>query len=139
MKVDGIVGSPVRRVKLDDFFGGREVWVDIKAISPYGRSLVREIQMEGFIVGEVDTKGKVADVKTNPKGQADRDMKVREVKLRHAFAGTNIMADGQAVPWDQALWSAMDEANPAIIDKIIDSIDEVSKLGTPEDGESDPT
>jgi len=139
MKVDGIVGSPVHRVKLDDFFGGREIWVDVKAIAPYGRSLVREIQMEGFIVGEVDTKGKVADVKTNPKGQADRDMKVREVKLRHAFAGTNIMADGQAVPWDQALWSAMDEANPAIIDKIIDSIDEVSKLGVPEDGESDPT
>jgi hypothetical protein len=125
MRIDGAVGAPIERVVLDEFFD-RPAHVDVRIISPYGRAMVREILMESFEVGDVDTKGKVSDVKTKPQGQADRDMRVRDVKLRHAFAGTDIMADGQAVPWDKELWNALDEADPRILTKVLEAIDRIN-------------
>ncbi len=139
MRIDGALGAPIEKVVLDEFFD-RPAHVNVRAISPYGRAMVREILMESFEVGDVNTKGKVTELKTKPQGQADRDMRVREVKLRHAFAGTDIMADGQAVPWDKELWGALDEVDPRILVKVLDAIDRISGgYKGEEDGETDPT
>lgn len=136
MKIDGVRGAPVTRVALDEFFE-RPTHVDIKPISPYGRALVKEILMESFEVGEMDAKSKTADVKTNTKGSADRDLRMREVKLRYTFVATDMQSEGQPVTWDKPLWDALDEMDPRIIDKVIDAVDSQSKFTSGDD--TDPT
>lgn len=134
MKIDGAKGAPVTRVELSEFFE-QPAYVDIRVISPYGKALLREIAMESFEVGELDAKGKTADVKANLKGSADREMRSRDVKLQYTFVGTNIMSEGQPAAWTKPLWDALDEVNPAILQKLIDAIDVQS--GFSED--KDPT
>lgn len=135
MRVDGARGAPVERVVLDEFFD-RPAHVDIKAMAPYGKALIREIVMEGFEVSDLDAKGKTADVKNNPKGMAEREIRVRDTKLRYAFVATDLMADGVAAAWDKPLWDALDEVDPRILEKVIVAIDGLSKV----DGEdTDPT
>jgi len=135
MRVDGAKSAPVQRVELDEFFD-RPAHVDIKAMSPYGKAMIREIVMEGFEVGDLDAKGKTAEVKSNPKGMAEREMRARDTKLRYAFVSTDIMADGVPAAWDKALWDALDETDPRILEKVVDAINGLSKV---EGDDEDPT
>ncbi|MDD5391077.1 MAG: hypothetical protein PHD37_17200 [Gallionellaceae bacterium] len=136
MKIEGVKGAPVERVVLDRFFD-RPAHVDVRVISPYGRALVKEIMMESFELGELDAKGRASEVKANPKGAAEREIRVRDVKLRHSFVGTDIMADGVPAAWDKPLWDALDEADPRILESVIETIDRISKTEVGED--TDPT
>ena len=137
MRIDGAKGAPTRTVDLTEFFD-RPTHVTIRIMSPFGRALIREIAMETFEVGEVDSKGRTADIRTNPKGQADREMRTRATKLSHSFAGTDMTADGQPVVWGKDLWDALDETDPRILDAVVAEIDRFSKLVEPE-GEANPT
>ena len=138
MRIEGVKGAPVERVELAQFFD-RPAHVDIRVISPYGRALVKEIMMESFELSGIDAKGRASDLKTNPKGAADREIRVREAKLRYAFVATDIAADGAPILWDKPLWDALDEADPRILDTVVEAIDRISAMGQGAGEDTDPT
>jgi hypothetical protein len=136
VKIDGLKALPYCRVKLDEYFE-EPTYVDIKVIPPMGRALIRENVMSSFTVGEIDAKGKAGSIQTNSEGMADREMKVRNLKLKYAYANSNMKVDGQPGMWNEALWDVLDESNPKILEKVIDEIDRTSKFSGGDT--SDPT
>jgi hypothetical protein len=94
--------------------------------------------MSSFNIGELDAKGKASSTQIKTEGLADREMKIRKMKLQYAFGGTNMKADGVPVVWGEALWDALDDGNPEILETVIEKIDEKSKFVAKE-GDTDPT
>ncbi len=137
MVIDGVKKAETRTVRLDEFFDQPAVVV-IKMLGPYAKAQVREVLMSGFNIGEMDTKGKTASVQTRSEGSADRELKIRDLKLTHGFVSTDVKSGGVVPEWNKALWDALDEADPRILEKVIVSIDDLSKLVEGGDA-SDPT
>jgi hypothetical protein len=136
VKIDGLKALPYCRVVLDEFFD-EPTYVDIKVIPPMGRALIRENVMSSFTIGDIDQKGKASSIQTRTEGMADREIKTRNLKLRYAYATSNIRVDGQPGVWDEALWDGLDGANPKILEKVVAEIDRTSKLVG--EGDADPT
>jgi hypothetical protein len=136
VKIDGLKALPYCRVKLDEYFE-EPTYVDIRVIPPMGRALIRENVMSSFTVGDIDSKGKASSIQTKTDGMADREMKVRNLKLKYAYANSNIKVDGQPGMWDEALWNGLDDSNPKILEKVIAEIDRTSRLSG--EGDADPT
>ena len=136
MTIDGIKKLETKQVDLSEFFDA-PASVTIKILGPYAKAQIREVLMSGFSIGEMDTKAARASVQTRNEGSADREIKIRELKLSCSFAGTDIRSSGVIPEWNKALWDALDEANPKILDRVLFVIDKFSRLG--EDAEPDPT
>jgi hypothetical protein len=136
MVIDGLKKLDTRRVELGEFFDS-PASVTIKILGPYAKAQIREVLMSGFSIGEMDTKGQKASVQTRNEGSADREIKIRELKLSSSFVSTDIKSSGVTPGWDKSLWDALDEANPKILEKVISEIDKFSKLN--DEVESDPT
>jgi hypothetical protein len=137
MKIDGLKALPFCRVVLDEYF---EVptFVDVKIIPPMGRAQIREVVMQSFNLGDLDTKGKTSSIQTKTEGMADREMRTRDLKLKFSFANTNIKVDGQPAVWGKELWDELDDVNPMILEKVVKEIDRTSKLNAGE-GDDNPT
>jgi hypothetical protein len=137
VRIDGVKTVPCERVALDEFFS-ESTWVDVKIITPVGRAHIREIVMSTFDIGDIDAKGKASDIKTKTEGMAERELKIRRLKLQYGFGGTNMKSDGIPVTWGEPLWDALDEANPMILEAVLAKIDTSSKFVAKE-GDTDPT
>lgn len=127
MLVDGVRKAETRKVLLDEYFE-QPVSVVIKMLGPYAKAQIREVLMSGFNIGEMDVKGKAASVQTRSEGSADREIKIRDLKLAHSFVSTDIKSGGVVPEWNRALWDSLDEADPRILEKIIAAIDDFSKI-----------
>ncbi|MDD5547156.1 MAG: hypothetical protein PHO67_08400 [Candidatus Omnitrophica bacterium] len=127
MVVDGVKKADTRKVVLDEFFD-QPAHVVIKILGPYAKAQIREVLMSGFNIGDVDMKGKATTVQTRSEGSADREIKIRDLKLAHGFASTDIRSGGVVPEWNKALWDSLDEADPRILEKVIAAIDDFSKM-----------
>lgn len=136
MIIDGVKKADTRTVVLNEFFEQPTVVV-IKMLGPYAKAQIREVLMSGFNIGEMDAKGKTASVQTRNEGSAEREIKIRDLKLAHGFASTDMKAGGVVPEWNKALWDALDEADPRILEKVIAAVDDFSKII--EGGDTDPT
>jgi hypothetical protein len=126
MQVDGVRAVGTKRVALDAFFE-KPTFVEIRILSPYAKAQIREVLMSSFEIGDVDAKGAKANVTTRSAGQADRDMKMRELKLVNGVTANNITVGGANAEWGKELWDALDEANPRILETVLESIDAISR------------
>jgi len=122
VKVDGIKRIATKRVTLDEFFS-EPTFVDIRIMGPYTRAKIREVMMSSFDVSNVDAVGKSAGVTTKTEGMADRDMKIRTMKLTECAVGHSIKSDGAGVAWGEELFKELDDADPRILGKVISEID----------------
>ena len=122
MSIDGVKRVGTKRVMLDEFFA-EPTFVEIRITPPYTRAKVREVMMASFNVDSVDASGKSAGIQTRMEGMADREIKIRDLKLSDCCVATNMKADGANAVWGEALWKELDEANPGILDKVIREID----------------
>ena len=136
MTIDGVKKAEGKQVDLDEFFD-RPTFVRVKILGPYAKAQIKEVLMAWFNIGEMDAKGKTASVQTRTEGSADRDMKIRDLKISNAFVATNIQVDGANVEWNRTLWDALDDADPHIVEKVVTAIDSISKIV--EGGDTDPT
>jgi len=136
MTIDGVRKAESKRVELNEYFD-QPTHVDVRALGPYAKALIREVIMSGFNIDDVNAKNSSANVKTKPEGMADREMKQRFIRLKHGFVATDMKAGGEIVEWNEALWNALDEANPAILEKVLATIDGMSRGA--ESGDTDPT
>ena len=136
MVIDGVKRAETKKVALDEFFDA-PASVVIKMLGPYAKAQIREVLMSGFNIGEMDVKGKAASVQTRSEGSADREIKIRDLKLAHSFMSTDIKSGGVVPEWNRALWDSLDEADPRILEKVLSAIDDFSKIV--EGGDTDPT
>lgn len=136
MVIDGVKKAETRQVVLNEYFEQPTVVV-IKILGPYAKAQIREVLMSGFNIGEMDAKGKTASVQTRTEGSADREVKIRDLKLAHGFVSTDMKSGGVVPEWNKALWDALDDADPRILEKVIAAIDDFSKML--ESGDTNPT
>lgn len=143
MKIDGLAVIARTRVDLRDFFGGADVWVELRTYHPYAAAQIREESMKGmkFESFEASQGKKSAKVSAIPvaEGMAEREMKVRNLKLQHGVSAHNLQSEGTACVWDKPLWDALDEANPAILQHVVSRIDVQNAVASGDDSEADPT
>jgi len=127
MVVDGAKRAETRKVVLDEYFE-QPTSVTVRILGPYAKAQIREVLMSGFNIGDVDAKGKATSVQTRAEGSADREMKVRDLKLAHGFVSTDMKSGGVVPEWNKALWDALDEVDPRILEKVIGAIDDFSRI-----------
>ena len=143
MKIDGLSTIARVRASLKEYFGGADVWVEIRKYHPYAAAQIREESMKGmkfesFEAGQGKKSAKVSAIPV-AEGMADREMAVRNLKLKHGVSAHNVQTDGQTCAWDKPLWDAMDEANPAILQYVTAQIDAQNTGPVGDDVEVDPT
>jgi len=134
MVIDGVKKAETKQVVLDKYFEQpTSVWV--KILGPYANAQIREVLMSGFNIGDADVKGESVSVQNRSEGTADRDIKIREIKLAQGFVSTDMKSGGVVPEWNKTLWDALDEANPRILENVVSAIDDISRGG----GDMDPT
>ena len=140
--VDGLKRQTTVKVDLSEFFEvPTAVWV--KKFNPYCRAQLREVLMEGVRVDSVEMeagskkKGKVSAVPMS-QGMAGREMKARDLRLEYGVQTHTITSGGAPAVWNADLWKELDEAEPAILAKVLEGIDELNTVAGAE-GEGDPT
>ena len=144
MKIDGLQGPQRKRVELKEFFGGQDVWVEIRIYHPYVAAQLREESMKGMRFDSLEANSgdsKSAHVKATPvsEGMADRETALRELKLKNGVAEHNITSSGNAVVWEKSCWDALDDASPKILGKVLDALDALNASDDDDEGEADPT
>jgi hypothetical protein len=148
MKIDGVKDLVLVPVDLSEFFE-TPARVLVKRMHPLGMALIRELSMKGLDVKSIEATPAKGDEKAAQKvtalpvaeGSAQRSMDMRDLKLKYGVASHSLMSQGVALPWDKATWDALDEANPAILEKVTAVVDDVNSMGVVREAEEegDPT
>jgi hypothetical protein len=148
MKIDGLAVIDRVKVPLNQFFGGSDVWAEVRKYHPFAAAQIREESMKGmkfesFVTSsdEAQAGKKTAKISAIPlaEGMAEREMKVRNLKLEHGVTKHNMTSDGAACVWDKPLWDSLDNANPSILQYIVGKVDEQNEVASEDGDEADPT
>lgn len=139
MKIKGIRAMKPVIVDLGRFFeGGSGASVTVRPIPTPARAKIQELTTTGMRYATTQRK-KSLDIDAIEQAMpAEVTLEIREVKLREGVTEhTLVDEDGKALVWDKDLWKALDDANPAILDKVIAKITDITY---PDDEEgTDPT
>ena len=128
LKVDGVKAVENKTVTLDEFFE-KPTKVEVRVLDPFTRAKIQELRMSDFEIsgtGNPREAAKNLTTKMVAEGRAERAMEIRALKLEHGVISHNMTAGGNPVEWGAPLWMALDDMNPAILDKVVGEIDVVT-------------
>ena len=134
MAIDGIKAFS-ETVDLAEFFDEPR-HVTLRLLLPITVAKIQEISVKGFKFEGSGGKTKGMSATPLADGAADRQMKVRDLKLEHSVTEHDITDDGQVVAWAKPLWKSLDELHPGILAKVLRAVDRINQLGN-EEGEED--
>jgi len=126
--VDGAKRVENKKVTLDEFFE-KPTSVMVRVLDPLTRAKVQELRMADF---EISGSGNPTEVTKNMntkmvnEGRAERSIAIRELKLENGVVSHDMTVGGSPVEWGKPLWKALDDCNPAILDKVVGEIDVVT-------------
>jgi len=138
VKIKGIRNVAPQEVDLSKFFEGL-AFVMIKPLPVPARAKIQELMTNGTRYATKQSK-KSLDINAIEQAMpAETVLEIRKVKLAEGVVEHNLVNEesGEKLPWNEATWDALDEANPSILSKVIDAITELT-YPDDEDGK-DPT
>ena len=135
MTIKGLKSLKPKKVDLGKFFDEPHS-VTVRALPVTTRAKIQELASSGIRYATKQAK-KSLDIESMEQAMpADVIMEVRALKLKDGFVEHDLTDEsGKLIPWGPDLWAALDEADPAILGKVVD---EITELSDTEDGE-DPT
>lgn len=134
--IKGLEKAKTERVDISGFFGGVETWVETRPLPPARQARIDEIVTRSFRYN-TSGEGRKLDVQSIENSLSAQDaLEIREIKLTYGVVDHNIETDSGKGEWNSKLWEEMDEANPAVLEKVLDAIND---LNDREGGEENPT
>ena len=137
VKVKGIrIFAPIV-VDLSEYFDQAES-VTVRPLSPPARAKIQELTTAGMRYATTQRK-KGLDIDSIEQDiPAEVTMQIRETKLNDGVTAHTLKGeDGKPLDWNKELQDALDEADPAILEKVLEAISEATY---PDDEEGpDPT
>lgn len=138
LKVKGLIALKPVQVDLSKFFD-EPASVTVRALPVPARAKIQELTTTGMRYATTQRK-KSLDIDAIEQAMpAEVTLEIRALKLTEAFVSHDLAGDdGKQLPWGGELWNALDEANPAILAKVLDKINDLSFPDEDEEG-ADPT
>lgn len=126
MKLKGIRSVKPVEVNLEKFFDYRAT-VTVRPLPPPVRAQIQELTTNGMRYATTQGK-KSLDINAIEQAMpAGVTMEVRDIKLAEGVISHTIVdEDGKPVAWDKETWDALDAADPAIIEKILTAVTEIT-------------
>ena len=137
MKIKGLVAIKPVKIDLSRYFD-TPASVTVRPLPVPARAKIQELTSAGMRYATSQAKKSLNIDAIEQAMPAEVTIEIRAVKLAEAFVAHDLVGEeGEALTWGPELWAALDEANPAILAKVIDEITELS-YPDEEDG-GDPT
>ena len=136
MAIKGIKKVENVRINLTEYFD-QETHVEIKVLNPLTLAQIQEKTVAGMRYN-TKQKGKKMSIESMQQSiPAETQMDIRLLKLLRGVEDHNIETEkGDKAKWGKSLIQEIDEANPAILDKVVE---EITFLTYPEDREEEET
>lgn len=120
--IDGLKTYKRKKVVLDEFFS-TPTFVEVRPLTSYARQQVIDKLTQGR-KSYLNKKGEVDSTDIGVDASASHESWL--IKLINGVVSHNIMRDGQVAKWDETLWRELEEADPAILEKVVNEINDLT-------------